>query len=232
MQLPLAIQLNTSLNFENFVCPDDEFFLATLKQFASGTGESVVYLWGAKGCGKTHLLHAVCQHAAATDLSVNYLPLAEMINYPVDVLEGLEDYAIICIDDMNALVAHPEWQQAIFNLYNRVRENKGRMLFSAITSPKDLGLSLNDLVSRMEWGVVFHLRELNDKQKNQAFKMRASLRGLELNDDVADYVLKHFARDSDTLFRLLDHLDRQSLISKRRITIPFIKNVIEQDFPA
>lgn len=230
MQLPLAIQLSTNLNFENFVCPDNDFFLSTLKLLASDKGESVVYLWGVKGCGKTHLLHAVCQYAAAKDLSVNYLPLAEMIEYPVDVLAGMEDYAIICIDDMNILVDYPEWQQAVFNLYNRVRDKKGRMLFSAISNPKELGLSLNDLVSRMEWGVVFHLQELNDKQKIKALKMRASLRGLELNDDVAAYVLKHFARDSDFLFKLLDHLDRQSLISKRRITIPFIKDVIEQGF--
>jgi len=226
VQLPLAIQLNTKLSFENFVCPDDEFLLTTLTQFPSDTGESLVYLWGAVGSGKTHLLHAVCQHAAAKDLSIHYLPLVEMIEYPVDVLNGLDDYAILCIDDLQMIIDRPEWQQAIFNLFNQVREKNGKMLFTANANPKELGLVLNDLVSRLEWGVIFHLHELNDEQKMQALYMRANMRGLTLNDDVVDYILRHFARDTGAIFELLDHLDRQSLISKRRITIPFIKEVI------
>lgn len=226
MQLPLAIQLNTKLSFENFVCPDDEFLLTTLTQFSSNTGESLIYLWGAEGSGKSHLLHAVCQHAAGEDLSVHYLPLAEMIEYPVDVLNGLQDYDVLCIDDLQMIVARPQWQQAIFNLFNQVREKNGKMLFSADANPKELGLVLNDLVSRLEWGIVFHLHELNDEQKMQALYMRANMRGLSLTDEVVDYILRHFARDTSAIFELLDHLDRQSLISKRRITIPFIKDVI------
>jgi len=226
VQLPLAIQLNTKLSFENFVCPDDEFLLTTLTQFSSNTGESLIYLWGAEGSGKSHLLHAVCQHAAGEDLSVHYLPLAEMIEYPVDVLNGLQDYDVLCIDDLQMIVARPQWQQAIFNLFNQVREKNGKMLFSADANPKELGLVLNDLVSRLEWGIVFHLHELNDEQKMQALYMRANMRGLSLTDEVVDYILRHFARDTSAIFELLDHLDRQSLISKRRITIPFIKDVI------
>jgi len=230
VQLPLAIQLNTNLSFENFFCPGDSFLLTALKQFASGAGESVLYLWGAKNSGKTHMLHAVCQHVTSAQLSVNYLPLAEMVEYPVDVLAGLDEYNIVCVDDLQAIVDRQDWQQAIFNLYNRVRERNGRMLFTANANPKELGLSLKDLVSRLEWGPVFHLHELNDEHKMQVLQQRARLRGLEINDSAADFVLKHFTRDFGALFRLLNQLDRQSLIRKRKITIPFIKDVIEQDF--
>lgn len=228
MQLPLAIQLNANLSFDNFVCPDDAFLLTTLKQFSSSEGETNIYLWGANSCGKTHLLHAVCQHAASAQLRVNYLPLTELVDHPVDILEGLEEYAVVCIDDLQVIVDRPDWQLAIFKLFNRVREKHGRMLFSAKANPKELALTLKDLVSRLEWGIVFHLRELNDEQKMLALQMRAKLKGLELTNDVVEYVLKHFTRDAGALFRLLDHLDQQSLISKRRLTIPFIKDVIKQ----
>lgn len=227
MQLPLPIQLNASQGFDNFVSADDAFLLETLKQFASGKGESLVYLWGVKASGKTHLLHAICQQASNNQLSVSYLPLAELINYPVDVLDGQQEFDMVCIDDLQCIIEKSDWQQAVFNLFNRIREKKGRLIFTAEASPKSIGFELQDLVSRLEWGLVFHLQPLDDEHKIKALQMRAHLKGLELTDEIATYVLKRFTRDMNALFEVLDKLDEASLIKQRKITIPFIREVFE-----
>lgn len=224
MQLPLPIQLNSNSGFDNFIYTDD-FLLTTLNQFAAGSGESLVYLWGAGSCGKTHLLHAICQQAASSELSVNYLPLSELIAYPVDVLSGLEDYSIICLDDIQCIVEHENWQVAVFDLFNRVRDKKGRLIFTANVSPKLLDFGLPDLLSRLEWGIVFHLQMLDDENKIKALQMRASMRGLMLSNEIAAYVLKRFTRDMKALFDILDKLDEASMIRQRKITIPFIREI-------
>jgi DnaA family protein len=99
------------------------------------------------------------------------------------------------------------------------------MLFAATASPAELGLSLADLVSRLQSGPVFHVPVLDDEQKIQALRLRARQRGLELENEPAKYLLNRFPRDLNALFEVLDTLDAQSLVKQRRITIPFIREV-------
>jgi DnaA family protein len=184
-----------------------------------------MYLWGASGSGKTHLLQAVCRLASETNELASYLPLAELISHPIAMLEGMENMAVICVDDLQYLRGNPEWQQGLFNLFNRVHEQGGRMLFAATASPAELDLSLPDLQSRLQSGPVFHVPVLADEQKIEALKLRARQRGLQLDNEPAQYLLNRFPRDLNALFEVLDMLDQESLIKQRRITIPFIREV-------
>jgi len=225
MQLPLAIQISDSASFENFLSPDDAFLVASLEKLAVEDSRAVMYLWGASGSGKTHLLQAVCRLASEANALASYLPLAELISHPVAMLEGMENIAVICVDDLQYLRDNPDWQQGLFNLFNRVYEQGGRMLFAATASPVELGLSLADLQSRLQSGPVFHVPVLTDEQKIEALKLRARQRGLELDNEPAQYLLNRFPRDLNALFEVLDRLDQESLIKQRRITIPFIREV-------
>jgi len=229
MQLPLAIQINEHVSFDNFIYPDEPFLIESLKQFANGQGETAIFLWGKTASGKSHLLQAVCQLAAQHHEPVTCLPMSELIQYTPDVLAGMEGFPVVCIDDLQVLKDRADWQLAIFNLFNRVKDGGGRLLFSATASPKKLGLSLNDLVSRLEWGPVFNLQPINDEQKIEAIKLRAQQRGLELETDTARYMLNRFPRNLDALFEMLDKLDTESLIRQRRITIPFVREVFNNE---
>lgn len=228
MQLPLAIQLNEHARFENFVDSGDAFLTAALSDFISSESETVFYIWGAPSTGKTHLLQAVCQQAGDQGLTSNYLPMSELIIHPPELLPGMESMALICVDDIQCVVGKPEWQEAFFNLFNRMRELGNKLVFAAVASPRELGLSLNDLVSRLEWGQVFHLSAANDEQKKKVLQQRAKQKGLELDEDVARYLLNNFSRNLAHLIEVLDTLDQESLIRKRRITIPFIKEVFAE----
>ncbi len=231
MQLPLAIQISEAASLENFLCPSDDFLIASLRQLAVEDSRAVTYLWGASGSGKTHLLQAVCRQAGLSNQLSAYLPLAELSTYPPTMLEGMESAAVICVDDVQMLHAKPEWQQALFNLFNRVYEQGGRMLFAATASPTELDLSLADLVSRLQSGPVFQVSVLSDELKLEALQLRARQRGLVLEQEPAKYLLNRFPRDLNALFEVLDKLDQASLIKQRRITIPFIREVFAGRMP-
>jgi DnaA family protein len=224
-QLPLPISLRQSARLDNFIC-EDQFLLSSLATVATAPVRSVHFLWGSEGCGKTHLLHAVCRQASENGHRSSYLPLRELINYPVESIAGLDKSAVVCIDDAECLSANDNWQQAIFNLYNRVHDQQGSLLISAQSPPPELGLSLADLVSRFQSGPVFHLARPDDDIKIAALTLNAKERGLTLDEKSARYLLNHYPRDLHALMDLLTKLDQASLVSQRRITIPFIREVL------
>ena len=147
MQLPLAIQLNENLSFENFFYPAEPLLTTSLEAMADGSGENVCFLWAAQGSGKSHLLQATCQRAANANRSVIYLPLTELQQYSPDVLTGMEAYQLLCVDDVQSIAGQAEWKQALFNLFNRVRELQGSLLFAASASPRKLTIGLPDAIA-------------------------------------------------------------------------------------
>jgi DnaA family protein len=133
---------------------------------------------------------------------------------------------LICLHGLQHVVGQMGWAHALFHFYNRLRDNERcRLLVSADCAPRDLMTALEDLISRMGWGTTFYLTPLSDEEKLQAFKMRALARGIELSNDVLHFIIQRTARDMLTLFECLQSLDTLSLEEKRRVTIPFIKEV-------
>ena len=184
------------------------------------------YLWGSGGVGKSHLLQAACQQIADSGHSVAYLPLSEFEELNVEMFGGLEQLSLICIDDVHVIAGNDQWEEALFHLYNRVHEAKKILLVTANVAPSALPVNLPDLLSRLSWGPVFHLQELNDEEKVAALHMRAEKRGFELPVEVAQFLIRRSPRDMASLFNLLDRLDRASLSQHRKLTIPFVRDLI------
>jgi len=218
-QLPLRLSLRDSATFENFVDTGNELAVQALGR---GRDDSI-YLWGPSACGKSHLLQAAC-HAAAREGAM-YLPLTELVAGP-ELFTGLESRAVVAIDDLDVIAGQPAAETALFHLYNRVREAGGRMILAASGSPAALGMTLPDLVTRLGWGLVFRLHPLDDDGRRRALQLRAERRGFDLPDDVADYLLRRHARDMNSLFALLERLDEASLAAQRRLTIPFVRELL------
>jgi len=133
---------------------------------------------------------------------------------------------VICLDDIQLLAGNKIWQQAIFDLYNRVLEQNNCLVVSGDQSVGKLGLTLPDLVSRLSWGLTEQLKPLNDAEKITALQFRASKRGLMLSDDAANFLLNRLSREMANLIASLDTLDKASIREQRKITIPFIKEVL------
>ncbi|HEB67689.1 MAG TPA: DnaA regulatory inactivator Hda [Gammaproteobacteria bacterium] len=218
-QLPLRLSLRDSATFDNFVDTGNELAVQALGR---GRDDSI-YLWGPSGCGKSHLLQAVC-HASA-DPGAMYLPLARVTVGP-ELFAGLESCPAVAIDDLDVIAGEAALETALFHLYNRIRESGGRLILAASRSPVALGMTLPDLVTRLGWGLVFRLHPLDDDGRRRALQLRAERRGFALPDEVADYLLRRHARDMNSLFALLDRLDEASLAAQRRLTIPFVRELL------
>jgi DnaA family protein len=145
-----------------------------------------------------------------------------------DVLLGLEHYRLICLDDIEKLCGESAWQIAVFDLINRVKEqNNSCLVITGNQPPKLLSLDLPDLVSRLSWGTNFQLYSLTDEQRQQALIVKAQHRGLNMSKDVAKYLVNHWQRDMPALIASLDILDEQSLQQQRKLSIPFVKAILD-----
>ena len=230
-QIPLPISLEGSAVFEHyFIADNNRELISTLKNFgvsptSKQLSDNFIYLWGATGSGVSYLLSAI-QNNLPT-LTMQYLPLKELSSFPpAMILEGIDEQQLICIDDVEVIEGQADWEEAIFHLFNRLRDQDKYLVIASHKSPKELSINLKDLHSRLQWGMVLHLNSLNDSDKQAAIQMRASQLGLELPDDVANFILKRVARSSAHLFTIISVLDKASLIDQRKLTIPFVKQTL------
>ena len=229
-QLSLGVSLNDDATFDNFYAPPatpNAQIVAALRQQIETANEPFIYLWGVGGCGLTHLLQAACHHAQTLGKSFQYFPLRDLIGYaPHELFAGLESLDFVCLDGLDLVIDRPDWELALFNLFNALREAGKLLLIAAVQGPQELAVKLPDLRSRLQWGVTFHVHTLDDEQKQEALQFRARARGLELNDEVATYIIQRLPRDMNELFWQLNRLDHASLAEQRKLTIPFVKKVL------
>ncbi|SCZ62846.1 DnaA regulatory inactivator Hda [Thiohalomonas denitrificans] len=218
-QLPLGVGLRDGATFDNFFAgPNTEVVL----QLERGN-EPFLFLWGGAGSGRSHLLQAACHRVSGESGGAVYLPLSKSTELAPEMLEGLETMALVTVDDLQQVAGHTGWEVGLFHLYNRARESGCRIVVAADAPPGPLGISLPDLRSRLSWGPVYQLLPLVDADKRVALQLRAHHRGMELSDEVANYILRRSPRDLHSLFSVLEHLDRASLAAQRRLTVPFVR---------
>jgi DnaA family protein len=205
---------------DNFVPGRNQELLALLGRLVAGLErECTVYLWGAPGSGRSHLLQAVAAALNAAGRTSRYVACGRD-TLPRSVVAA----TLPVLDDVDRLDAAD--QIAAFNLYNRVREDGGALLASGPLPPAALQLR-PDLVTRLAAGLVYEVHGLDDEEKKQALKRHARDRGFELPDDACRYLLDHAQRDLPSLLALLDALDRRSLATKRAITLPLIRELLK-----
>jgi DnaA family protein len=155
-----------------------------------------------------------------------YVPLREISSVGPQILEGLASRELVCLDDIDSVVEDADWEAALFGLYNQVFDARHNLVVCAPMPPRECATMLADLQSRFASLPAFQLQALQEPQRVAALQLRARHRGLDLPDDTARFLLSRSRRDMASLYRLLDKLDREALRAKRRLTIPFVKDVL------
>lgn len=227
-QLPLGLRLRDSSVFGSFFAGRNQPIVDALQALAPGTLPPVVFLHGVGVIGKSHLLQATCVAAPSKGLSAAYLPLLDVGHMGPEVLAGWGELDVVCLDDIDHVAASREWNLALFALHQQLEERRAKLVIASRLAPASLKLRLPDLESRLLGGLVFTLHALDELEQTRALQLRAKLRGFDLPEDTASYLLRRLPRDMATLCKFLDELDEASLIAQRRLTIPFVREVMDR----
>lgn len=228
LQLPLGVRLREASRFENFHAGPNAGAVHAARTIALEGRSATLWLWGARGSGRSHLLQAICASAGASGRSSTYLPLADLAAMEPGLLTGLDAMAVIALDDVDAVAGNAAWERALFAFYNAATEQGAALVFAASAPPTGGDWRLVDLASRFSAATVFQLKGLDDADLGAALTRRAELRGLELPAESADFLLKRYPRDMESLCAILDTLDEASLVAQRRLTVPFLKEVLKR----
>lgn len=225
-QLTLALFARPGAEFADYHPGANAEAVCALEAWANDAGSWSIYLWGNAGVGKSHLLQAALRHAGERGLRAMYVPLREVAHFGPAILEDLDSIKILGIDDLDAVAGQPEWERALFALYNRALAAAQRLATTAVHAPRRLALGLPDLQSRLSAGLIYHLQDLGDDDKRAALQQAAARRGFALPEPVANFILRRVPRDMGGLISVLDVVDRASLAQRRHLTVPFVRQVL------
>lgn len=226
-QLPLGVRLSDRARFESFVAGANGAALAALERLLAPAGAGVLWLWGPAGSGRSHLLQAACARAG----DAAYFPLRELRAPGPGTLEGAGLAGCVAVDDVQAVAGQGAWDQALFYLYREVERRGGRLVLAADAPPQGLPFRLADLASRLAAASIHRLHPLDEAGQREALGLRARMRGLDLPPGTADWLLRRYRRDMPSLLALLERLDVASLSAQRRLTVPFIRQVLGEEPP-
>jgi DnaA-homolog protein len=225
-QLTLSVLVRDDARFANFYAGANEELIQAVQKQWTLSGDPFLFIWGYSGVGRSHLLQAACHYAEGLGHHSVYLPLRELVTYDTTVLDGLEKLPLVVLDDLDVIAGHDDWEVAIFHLFNRVREADGHLLIAANDSPQRLPIQLPDLTSRLSGGVIYQLQSLEAEERALALVLRARQRGILLGEDVARFLVGRGPECMQGLANILDELDHESLSQQRKLTIPFVKEVL------
>lgn len=213
----------------SFYVGENGDLLLQIKEAVAGTrADPMLYLWGERGSGKTHLLNACCDLAIANDRPYRYLSLEDFSQLN-GMFGKMSSSLLVCLDNLHLAETDSGIEIKLLTLYEQVKSCNGHLIAAGLMPLNEIRFGLPDLVSRLSSGGSFRLVPLCDSDKRKALEQRASLRGFSLEPAVLDFIMTHFDRDTTSLFSLLDRIDSASLSSHRRVTIPFLKDFLRSD---
>ena len=212
--------------FSSFYAGSNRTVVQCLQQQLFGASP-VVFLYGVRGTGKTHLLQALCKEVSEQGKEVIYIPSAALLEHGPEMLTSSSHLFMLCLDDVDGLLVDKQWNYALFNVYRELDEHQSKLILTAENPPASYQFPLADLASRVIAGTVLRLQLLSEDEQLHALQLHATQRGLDLPEEVALYLLRRLPRDMNTLCGFLDELDVASLTAQRKLTVPFVKQVLD-----
>ena len=218
-QLGLPISLDSKMLLDNFL--GNKQLLNFITEIYIDKTSAEIYVYGAIGLGKTHLLQGAALRALSEQQSAIYIDCRNSL--PEHVLESIEQLNWISIDNIDAI--HENQQDLFFDLYNRAKQAKVTMLISGPDLPSELGV-MKDLKTRLGLATIFQLEQLDDDLTMSVLNNQMIDRNLSIDSKVYEYLFKYYSRDARILLTAMDKLDKASLQAKQSITIPFVKKTL------
>ncbi|HEX5487523.1 MAG TPA: DnaA regulatory inactivator Hda [Rhodanobacteraceae bacterium] len=225
-QFPLDLRWPSHQRLDAFFPGNNEAALREIEALAIDPGRAWVFLHGIAGTGKSHLLIGACRAAIESGRSARYLSLAQVPEPRADAIAGIDAAGLVAIDDLHVVAGDHDAERALFDLFNRVKDTSAQMLFAGAGPPSELGIGLADLVSRLASCTQRALHPLDDTGRRGMLRLLAGRMGLRLDDEVLDWWFARQPRDPVSLVALLRRIDRAALAAQRRVTIPFLRELL------
>jgi DnaA family protein len=225
-QYPLHFEFRANQTFDDFFAGANQPILDDLKQCVLGHGEQQIFLWAKTGQGKSHLLQSCCHFAQAHEHSSFYFDLARYRLHNPAIFLGLDDYEVVCVDNVDAIIGLTKWEQALSAFMQRHYERGHRLILSATNLPNHMRLKTSNVKANLGWGLMVQLKTLVNTSSVDALIFRADAMGLEISPQVGRFLTIQHQDELEGLWRLLEKLDRASLSAKRKLTVPFLKQLL------
>ena len=225
-QIPFAFPLRSEATFENYITGRNAEIQRRLEDLSNAHAFQIIWLWGEQGVGCTHLLHASCHQLTTHHGQVGFVPSADL-KLKSESLTGFQAFDAVAIDDVHLWLARERAERNLVDLYQALQSNAGILLLSSTKPPVQFDYCFNDLASRFGAAETYEVIDLCDQGKMMFVQRQAELRGLQLDDEVARYMLTRCSRHLTDLLKMISNLDRHSLALNRRLTVPFVKQVLK-----
>ena len=222
-QIPLDVSLSEYMTFETFYLGPNKSVVDSLRDEKN----QLIWLAGLEGFGKTHLLHAFLNSHEHENKKVLYLPMSESQDFTPDILDNLAQYDLVAIDDIENIIGDITWEEQLLKFYEDSYSTRNKILITANDTPKGLNFLLPDLSSRFNLALIERLRPMNEDEMIKAILIHSKARGFDLPEDSAKYLINRVPRDVSVLIDMIKLLDYESLSMQRKLTIPFIKTVLD-----
>ena len=228
-QLIFPFQIDQKASFENFFCsPDNRYLLTRLSDFVSSNDAHELIISGEKGAGKSFLIQAICNELGPKGKKSGFIPMNKAINMGIEIFQDLASLDVVCVDDLQLILANRDWEKALFNLINECQQSSCSLILSlGDTKPLEEVTQLPDLLSRIKRMEFMTLQAIQNEQLKQALNFVSMQLNINIEAAELDYLLKHQTREVSLLVENLLLLDRQAASLKRRITIPLIKETLK-----
>lgn len=232
VQMPLKIGLRDEASFATFVTEEESIAVAlnALQNSLQKNTGSAFYLYGEEGVGKTHLLQAACRFVTEQNRASVYLPMSDQ-SLPLipDVLTGLEQTSLVCLDELDHLIGNAKWEQALANLIVKSSVQGHTVILSGQQSINEWGIVTQELAKALINVLPIKISPLQDKQELiNALQRHSAKLGFELPIEVGNFLVKNFSSDLQELLAVLKLLEQATLVEKRRLTLPFVKQALKQ----
>lgn len=225
-QFPLDLRWPSHQRLDAFWPGNNEAALREIEALAVDPAREWVFLHGITGTGKSHLLIGACRAVIESGRSARYLSLTQLPDPRAEAIAGIDAGGLVAIDDLHVVAGDRDAERALFDLFNRATDTSAQMLFAAAGPPSELGIGLADLVSRLASCTQRALRPLDDSGRRGMLRLLAGRLGLRLDDEVLDWWFARQPRDPASLVALLRRIDRAALAAQRRVTIPFLRELL------
>jgi chromosomal replication initiator protein len=200
------LRLNDLYTFDNFIVgPSNSVAHASAKGVAQDPGRAYnpLFIHGAVGLGKTHLLHAIC-HEFLTRFPrerVCFLSCEEFTNEfvrslqrnDVDSFRGrFRNVHLLVIDDIHFLKGKERTQEEFFHTFNGLYQSGHQIVLSSDAAPNEIPTLEERLVSRFHWGLVSNLEQPETETRMAIVQRKAELQGIEIPTNAVEFIAANF----------------------------------------